>query len=293
MSNNIIDKDTTLKYVIYKSSGGLNHNLNGLQCAIYLSEKYNRKLIIDMAKNSAFKIKFSDILIINDNNINYQDSYENLDQSLNYITKNGIKYTINDIASTNLKLVNSKYCIFDDEIIQGEDINLSNDIIVYANCKLPEKKYNIQINNNIFNKLLLEKTIDEPYISIHFRNTDIKNDINIFIKKIKELVLSTKINNLYIASDYYDTYNIIKSEIPSLNIIRKTIPDKDIYNLHYSMKNKFDMIYETIRDVYFISKSDYFIPSYNSGLSKLIINQIKGEYPIIPNIKSNTIIIQK
>lgn len=291
MSNNIIDKDTTLKYVIYKSSGGLNHNLNGLQCAIYLSEKYNRKLIIDMAKNSAFKIKFSDILIINDNNINYQDSYENLDQSLNYITKNGIKYTINDIASKNLKLVNSKYCIFDDEFIQDEDINLSNDIIIYASCKSPEKKYNIQINNNIFNKLLLEKTIDEPYISIHFRNTDIKNDINIFIKKIKELVLSTKINNLYIASDYYDTYNIIKSEIPSLNIIRKTIPDKDIYNLHYSMKNKFDMVYETIRDVYFISKSDYFIPSYNSGLSKLIINQIKGEYPIIPNIKSNTIII--
>ena len=53
------------------------------------------------------------------------------------------------------------------------------------------------------------------------------------------------------------------------------------------------MLYETIRDIYFISKSDYFIPSYNSGLSNLIINQIKGEYPIIPNIKSNTIIIQK
>jgi hypothetical protein len=286
-----VNKDNTLKYIIYKSSGGLHHNLCGLQCAIYLSEKYNRKLIIDMAKNSAFRIKFSDILIINDNNINYQDTYENLDQSLYYITKNGIKYTINDIASSNLKLVGSKYCIFDNEFIQDEDINLSNDLIIYASCKRPEKKYNIQINNNIFNKLLLEKTIDEQYISIHFRNTDIKNDINIFIKKIKELVLSTKINNLYIASDYYDTYNIIKTEIPSLNIIRKTIPDKDIYNLHYSKNNKFDMLYETIRDIYFISKSDYFIPSYNSGLSKLIINQIKGEYPIIPNMKSNTIII--
>jgi hypothetical protein len=296
INNSSSINDNKLKYIIYKSSGGLNHNLNGLQYAIYLSEKYNRKLIIDTKINSAFKINFSDIFIIHDNNINYQDTYENIDVSLFYVTKNGIKKTFNDIALSNLKLVGRNYCIFNENecISLEENINLSNDIIIIAGCKNFSKKiYDIQINNNILNKLLLEESINQPYISIHYRNTDIKNDITIFIKKIADLIVFTKINNLYISSDYYDTYNIIKTEFPNLNIIRKTIPDKGIYNLHYSKNNKYDMLYETIRDIYFVSKSNYFIPSYNSGLSDLMIKQIKGDYPIIPNIKSNAIIIEK
>jgi len=34
-------------------------------------------------------------------------------------------------------------------------------------------------------------------------------------------------------------------------------------------------IYETLRDLYFIFQSKYFIPSQNSGLSRFIMMQIK------------------
>jgi hypothetical protein len=152
-------------------------------------------------------------------------------------------------------------------------------------------KYNIKINENVLNKLLQEELIKEPYISIHFRNTDLKNDINLFIKKIYKIYDTAKIKIIYISSDYNQTYDIISKEFPEFVVIRKTVPDINIQNLHYSKKNKYDEIYECIRDIYYISKSNYFIPSYNSGLSRLMINQINKNYPIIPNIISTTIIM--
>ena len=101
----------------------------------------------------------------------------------------------------------------------------------------------------------------------------------------------TGINTLYIASDYSETYDIISSHYPDLNIIIRTRPDKNIINLHHTSKNKFEEIYNCLRDIYYISKSSHFIPSYNSGLSHMIINQINNNSPVIPNIISSTKIL--
>ena len=76
-----------------------------------------------------------------------------------------------------------------------------------------------------------------------------------------------------------------------MKIIIKTLPEKGIRNLHYSTKNKFDEIYECLRDIFYISRSSYFIPSTNSGMSQLAINLIDGKNSIIPlKSKSKTII---
>ena len=127
---------------------------------------------------------------------------------------------------------------------------------------------------------------------MHFRNTDMKNDINLFIKQFEEIYNKTKINTLYIASDYFETYDIFVNKFPDVNIIRKTVPPSGIHSLHYcDTIDKFDCIYECIRDILYIAHSNYFIPSYNSGLSKMMIDQINNNFPIIPDVESKTIIL--
>ena len=102
-----------------------------------------------------------------------------------------------------------------------------------------------------------------------------KHDIKYFITRIKNIMNKTKINLLYLATDDYYAFDIIKKEIPSLNIIRKTFPDKDIINLHYTSEDKKKQMYECIRDVYYILKSTYFIPSLRSAYSNACLNMIK------------------
>jgi len=67
-------------------------------------------------------------------------------------------------------------------------------------------------------------------------------------------------------------------------------PKPNVKNQHYSSTNKeecYNQIYGTLRDLYFIFKSKYFIPSYNSGLSRFIIIQIAKKNNIF-NLESKT-----
>jgi hypothetical protein len=278
----------TDRFLIYKGSGGLSHNLNGLTYALHLCETQKRKLIIDMKNHAAFKIKFSDVFIIKGTNIQYYDTYDVLDKNITYKLCNKT-LKIDDISNKHVIFKDGKYYFFDEEISK-QNKNINDNIIFHAGySKYNSKNYNIQINDNILNKLLKETPIIEPYLSVHFRNTDKKNDINTFIKKIKTVIEKTNITTIYIATDYYDFFTIIQNTFPNLKIIRKTLPEKGIRNLHYSTKNKFDEIYECLRDIFYISRSSYFIPSTNSGMSQLAINLINGKNSIIP-LKSKTII---
>jgi len=275
-------------FLIYKGSGGLSHNLSGLNLAINACESQKRKLIIDMKIHSAFKINFSEIFVINGLNIEYYDSYDCIDLNTPYKNK-----TVKAISNSGCKYENGSYYLFDEDISKPY-INESEKIVAYCGVGRENKnKYNIQINERIIKMLFEEEAINEQYISIHFRNTDIQNNIDLFLKKYEEIKSITNINTLYISSDFNETYDIFLNKFPSVKIIRKTIPEKGIKNLHYSKCDKFKEIYECIRDIYYISKSTYFIPSYNSGLSRLIIEQIKNIYPIIPNLTSNTIVVSK
>ena len=53
-------------------------------------------------------------------------------------------------------------------------------------------------------------------------------------------------------------------------------------NIHYNSKDKDLLIKNTLRDIYMIIKSNYFIPSLNSGISKWIIFQKENPPSPIP-----------
>jgi len=141
---------------------------------------------------------------------------------------------------------------------------------------------NIRLKTNIMYKIF-DLTIDtielyKTYISVHFRNTDMKNSIQDFINKIKITSQKFNIKNIYIATDDHYAFDIFKNSLQDLNFFRLTKPDYyEGKNIHYHCKNRKQIIFNILIDIYMIINSTYFIPSINSGVSKWIIHQKYNE----------------
>jgi len=292
-----------MKFIIYKSTGGLAHNLNGLKAAINIAQKTKRILIIDSKNYAAFGVNFGDIFEIKNSGVTYYDNYDIIPRHMKYKGK-----TIDEFKNETPRYTSKFYILFNDNV--SKDISESNkndDIFVYVgtgagisnnilnnisvnNRRIRRERninnYNIVVKKEIEERLNTEEIIDEPYVAVHFRNTDIKNDINVYINKIKDLNNKTKIKIVYLASDYNKAYDIMVENLPDMKIIRKTIPPDNIHNLHYVKGDKYEMMYESLRDIYYILKSNYFIPSINSGFSRMIINMVKTNKYMIPNVRS-------
>lgn len=274
------------KFLIYKASGGLGHMLGGLCFAISLARRENRFLLIDTEVHSAFNLKFSDVFVINNLNIPYSDDYDIIPSHMKWNNK-----SISEIKNSQPLCKDDYY--LGDVNVSKTNINKEDDIVIY--CDFASLNYmkniQIQVNSKIENELRKEELLTEDYIAMHFRNTDKKNKMPAFIDKLKKINKDTNINTLYLASDNYETYDIIKEALPHLNVIRRTIPPKNIHSLHYGSTDKYKQVYECLRDIYYILHSKYFIPSHNSGMSIMIINMINNNNYMIPNMTSNTTIV--
>jgi hypothetical protein len=270
-----------MKFFIYKGTGGLFHNLSGLCTAINYSIKNNYVLIIDF-KGDGFDDKFTDFFTIK-KKLTYYDHYDKVPETITYksLSLEDIK---NNIAKCRGTPRNRFYTLKDVVVSKIEKLP----VIVYARNNMYDLSCNIMCNDTIYNKLKQENHIKKSYISVHFRNTDIKNNIRIYIKKIRHLINRTGIKNIYLASDDSKAYNIIKN-IPGIILHRNTIPPDNIRNLHFSSDNSYKQVYDSIRDIYFILLSTYFIPSNNSGYSKSIMKMIRSRKYLIP-VNSRTII---
>ena len=276
-------------YIIYKGTGGLFHNLGGLSKAIEIAKKENRILINDMfshiRENYKFHLKFEDFFIINDNTFEHYNNYDMLPKNIMFkklnleqiirISPNKMKgnsYFYNEHDLTNIKKNNDRLIIF-----SGYNSYITSGIIS---------------NNSVYNQLKNEDKITEPYLSIHFRNTDMKHNIDKFISIAKTVINKTSIKTIYLASDDNLAYETFKKNIPDINIIRKTIPDNSKEGgIHYVAEDKNKQMYECLRDIYYILHSAIFIPSQKSAYSRSIINMIRNKKYIFPDIKSNTLII--
>jgi hypothetical protein len=277
------------KFLVYKASGGLAHMFGGLKVATELAIKSNRILIVDTMSNPAFRLKFSEIFRLDIPNLKWVDDYS--------VIPNEYTYKDHMVDELKDKMFEYKkggyYSIFDHNVLiknkdKHEAINSQDKIIVYSgngNGFTVSINFRVKLIDSI-KKLLSEETlISEPYISVHFRNTDLKNNHSHFLQKIKKQIDNTQINTVYLASDDYDMYDHIINQHPDIRLVRYTIPPKNIFNLHLFGKDRFKQIYESIRDIYMIMKSTYFIPSYNSGFSQWIIAMINSGDNIfdIPN----------
>lgn len=223
---------------------------------------------------------FSDYFILNNNNLKYICNYKNLKIPEDIKSKSALQcgYGFGDNKSpSNYKIDTEKEI----NILYGYSPNYN--IYNY-----------ITVTNDLFNKIKFNnKVIGDKYISIHFRNSDKKNNYLQFIRKTRETLNKYKmINTLYIASDDNEFYENMEKEFPNNNIIRKTFFKPGLINLHYGVSDKKKQQYECLVDIYYILLSDVFIPSINSGMSKCIMHIIENKCTFFPNILSQTVISQ-
>jgi hypothetical protein len=267
------------KYFIYKGTGGLFHNLGGLTESIRLAIEHNAILIIDMQSHRIFGGKFSDYFTITSDKLKYYDDYENIPPKL-----------IEDIKDKHAK----HFGYLNKEILNPNDSKFKENYtithgqlnILYG-CKNVLDK-DIKVSNLIFDKIKRENNIDNRYLSVHFRNTDCKNDEALFFQKIKTNLNTYNIDTVYIASDDSVFYDNFSKMFTHIKMIRKTYPPVGITNLHYTALDSKKQMYECLQDVYNILNSTIFIPSLNSGLSKRIIDMINNKYTIFPGLISKT-----
>lgn len=275
------------KYIIYKGTGGLIHNLKGLSFAIKIAIEQKRILIIDMNKHPAFGTSFSRFFDANIPGLVYFDNYNYIPTDLYYF-----EIPLEDIKNISIKFTQNGYFLKTYNI-SDKNISDKQQVVVYAGTgDFHKYLFNIKINAIYYRQLMGEISIKSKYISVHFRNTDIQNNIYNYITKIQQIINKTGINNLYLATDDHNAYDIFKQNLKNVVIHRKNIPPKVKKNLHYEEKNKEKLFYSLILDMFFILKSDYFLPSINSGVSQYLIQMIEKNKYLIPGMISYTKIVK-
>lgn len=275
------------KYIIYKGTGGLVHNLRGLSFAIKIAIEQKRILIIDMNKHPAFGTSFSRFFDVNIPGLVYFDNYNYIPTDLYYF-----EIPLEVIKNSSIKFTQNGYFLKTYNI-SDKNISDKQQVVVYAGTGDFHKHiFNIKINGKYHSQLMNEIPIKSKYISVHFRNTDIQNNIYNYITKIQQIINKTGINNLYLATDDHNAYDIFKQNLKNVVIHRKNNPPKVKKNLHYEEKNKEKLFYSLILDMFFILKSDYFLPSINSGVSQYLIQMIEKNKYFFPNMNSYTKIVK-
>ena len=253
--------------------------LCGLVHCITWCKKNNHFLIIDVKSHSCYKHNLSDFFIINDFN-NYSEDYDKINMSVyNY---NYHRLPISYIRNyPNIEVDRGNGNFTHNYMINRFNIRCNLDDIGIKEDKIkmyagPGSNNHFQLINYIKVKPEIIELINkydpiENYIGVHFRNTDIKNDINKIINEISK----HSYKNIYLATDDSNAYDIMKSKLPNHNIIQYTKPiDSKGKPIHYINNDKYTLIMNILIDIYFLSKSNKFIPSNVSSISHLI-NKIK------------------
>jgi hypothetical protein len=274
------------KFFIFKASGGLFHMLRALYTSCFFAKTTGRILIIDTHNHKAFNVNFNEIFYLK--GLEYYTTYDIIPKHIAKV--NGI--SISDLSKKTILFVKKNTYSFNNKILSTLKYNNNMSIIVSdnpnnnrltANKNIPmsiKKNIHIFIKNGIMKKIKNE-SINGPYIGIHFRNTDISSNINIFYKNIQNAInINPNINILFLATDDYTSIKLFKKRFPTKKIITlNKIKESNINNTHYLSKKvlskynmtKKDQIIDVLIDVYLLYKSTIFIPTEKSGISKYVL----------------------
>ncbi len=265
-----------MKYCIYKGTGGLIHMLCGLIHCILWSIKNNHKLIIDVKSHKCYNHYLSDFFELkNTGNLKYTEDYNTIEANVkfNRISMNTIRDYPNIEVDKGLGNNTHHYLLNNIRL----RVNLDNypkeqQVKMYAGpgCNsYPGLVKYIRVKETIMNKIKTEYENINNYIGVHFRNTDIKNDISSIINEIKKY---PEYSNIYLATDDYKAYDKLRESFPHHTIYQYTKPiNANGKPIHYCEDDKYKLILNTLIDIYFLNSSNIFIPSISSSISRLIV----------------------
>jgi hypothetical protein len=232
--------------------------------AVEICKITNRKLIIDCYSGSFCNDfnKYFKIL-----NIEYYTNYDIL-KSENIINN------IDRIINSNVNYINGEYFIDDKKVNYKKDdiILLEDQVIIMTSIDINFKNNNqIVVNKSIVDEIKKKGKIDN-YIGVHYRNTDMKHDMSDFIHMINKNINLYGLNKIYLSTDDHTAKKRLESLLDSkYEIIQFTEPiDNNGKNIHYGNPNKDEVIMNSLIDIYYLVKSNIFIPSVKSSFSKKV-----------------------
>lgn len=265
-----MDKNT---FIIYQGSGGLVHMLGGLvYCCDYVSKNKNRRLIVDTINHEAFQNKVSKYF---DLNIDYYEDYSVIPENITKFRNIPLSFLENNNAifvkgKGHVIHYNNNYYNYNQNF---NKYNPRERIMYYCgtggNNRQLILKY-ITVNNITMDKIknyINSQTNIKNYIGVHFRNTDLKNDINNYIKQLQQY----KNKTIYLATDDYKALDLFKQYLPDTEFITFTKPyEGPCENIHFGNPDKDEIIMNVLIDMYILYHSDVFIMSPLSLVSKLV-----------------------
>jgi hypothetical protein len=283
---------TSNKYVYFIPQGGLNDCFGTINNVLYYCKIKNRKLIIDF-KNSQYKINLSEYFHFENENIIYDYNFiekefhnnkfsvfNNLDicDIINCFQKD---YTNHNKPTSKLKyLPNKPYFSYNDIDLLLPDKDINEDIIIHTRTGGGGNYFpwmyqgfyffrdHIILKNN-FKDLIKEKIklLNDNYLAIHIRNTDIKCDYKMIYVDNKNIIDSFK--QIYLCTDNEVVLNYYKKL--NLNILNfTTFPDKNLYGNYenqslHSCKNidNNTRFIDLFVDIFIATKSEILLTSKN------------------------------
>tara|TARA_B110000858_G_scaffold192819_1_gene244190 strand:+ start:12984 stop:14468 length:1485 start_codon:yes stop_codon:yes gene_type:complete len=136
-------------------------------------------------------------------------------------------------------------------------------------------KTNTDDNSLEYQKNEIKSIVDsKQYIAVHFRFRD-KRVAGGYVKKLREIneaIKTTKINNVFVATDSPMFFDFLNENLKDTTIFRYTNPPVGGKNIHYNSTvfKKGENLYKTILDLYTCKNASRFIPSKGSGFSSMV-----------------------
>lgn len=276
-------------YLYYEPQGGFNDILSGVGILLEYCKIYNRILLLN-GMASCYKVNFSDYFDFSEEykNIVILDTEKIKDICTNpdyKIYPNELQYKISDFVKDNYK-VNGKFIFHESGSYQFENIildlpkcNVKEDIIIYTEygggngyTVFKEIIFHPHIIDRFYERYYL--FLGHPYLCIHIRNTDHKCDYVAFFNEHEQEIRS--FDEIYIATD---DVNAIKFYINKGLQVKNftTLPEKEVYSLHYSDINPDTKFIDMICDLFLISHADTIMTNSKGGYI-LLANAIKNGY---------------
>jgi len=295
-------------YTIHLCTGGLAHMLKLLGTTISYCKVSGRTCVIYSENHAAFLMPFYDIFTPTNKFVREKllvSEREYADIISNYAFNSPINAPP-ILSSVKLQYygteeLGNKYALVKNNLKYSYNLELNEDedktpfqLTTGQRCDRKNRKLNLiggwqssltalKINDYIINEALLRQSeLMDSYIGVHFRNTDMKHDINTIFDDLRNTVLETKINQVFLATDDISSLELFRSEFPEL--VFKSLSEIPDYkklgqkSIHYmSIKamdkaglSKKKQVEDALCDILCLADSTHFIASRNSAMSHLV-----------------------
>ena len=293
------------KYLIYQASGGISHMLSGLSAAISLAKKTKRHLAIDTISHAGFGKDFDSYFTISDPDLSYVGDSSAIPAAYKFRGLTAVELADWNNHPTALEIHQGLFHEW--SLTPGLDpthnwridydnlcdtlLNDEDPLAVYVGAGMCYRgfieegltpcgdwnKY-IKVVPHVTKCIIDKCDIVGPYIGVHFRNTDIANDVSVCISKLEKAVKLYESPTIYLATDDSTALDKFVKAFPESTIVQYTKPlggeVGSVQGMHYLMEDKDVMITNTLLDIYMLVNASVFIYSENSSMS-LWINQMR------------------